>query len=133
MTKTLTAGYRNAIFIASLLVVSGGFGCAARTGVEEPDAPVASQEQDLTRGGGGISLGYTCTPDGTCTCDKSIENDCENMSGICREKDLDNLINCINGWLTTHCTCVAGLVRPPTTGVIGTVGGVKTTAVKASF
>lgn len=67
---------------------------------------VASTEQALLRGGSNHqTLGYSCTPGGSCTCDKSIENDCEDMSGVCADKDIDQLINCINGWLTTHCTC----------------------------
>ena len=73
--------------------------------------------------GRGPSLGYTCS-NGTCTCDKSIENDCADMSAVCTDATVDALINCINGWLTTHCTCTKAAVSPtpsPFTAPITTV------------
>jgi hypothetical protein len=81
-------------------------GCAADAGVQGEDedtVDVTGSEQALMRGGGG-RVGYSCT-NGVCECDKSIENDCENMSGVCTDGSIDALIACIDGWATTHCTC----------------------------
>jgi hypothetical protein len=77
----------------------------------ETDAEIASAEAALIRGSGGPSLGFTCT-NGKCTCDKSIENDCEDMSGVCSDDTVDDLINCIEGWLTTDCVCTLARVAP---------------------
>ena len=35
------------------------------------------------------------------------------MSGVCTDATVDGLIACIQGWLTTHCTCTKALVRDP--------------------
>ena len=93
----------------------------------------AQEPSAAVRRGGGGSRGYTCK-NGSCECDKSIENDCEDMSGVCTDATVDALINCINGWLTTHCSCTKALkvrgTRPGrvigTGGVLGT-GGVSGT------
>jgi hypothetical protein len=92
--------------------VSGGKGHDVVSGAESaPSAAFRSVDREsfeaspkLFRGGRGGGLGYSCT-NGTCTCDKSVENDCEDMSAECTDATVDALINCINGWLTTHCTC----------------------------
>jgi hypothetical protein len=84
------------------------------------EGEVASTEQALLRGGSNQQrLGYSCTS-GTCTCDKSIENDCDDMTAVCTAGTVDGVITCINGWLTTHCTCKqdTGLVRPTTQPVL---------------
>lgn len=100
------------------LAGTGAFGCAGGPGVageegfaNEDPAQVSVVEAELRTGSGPTGLGYSCT-NGTCTCDKSIENDCEDMSGVCRDADIDDLIRCIDGWLTTHCVCKTGLVAP---------------------
>lgn len=82
----------------------------------DEQAEVASTEQALARGGSNQQrLGYSCTG-GICECNKSIENDCEDMTGVCTDKTVDDVINCIGGWLTTHCTCTkaSAFVRPTT-------------------
>jgi hypothetical protein len=106
---------RTRIALAALAAAITMAGCAAQTGFDdEADSDVAVSDAALIRGGGGSTRnGYTCSG-GTCTCDKSIENDCEDMSGVCTDATVDALINCINGWLTTHCTCTQAFVRPPT-------------------
>jgi hypothetical protein len=114
------------LMFALLAAVSG---CAADAGLlDETTEPVAVDEagQALQRGGGGMRLGYTCS-NGVCECDKSIENDCEDMSGVCTDASLDDLIACIDGWLTTHCTCTQ--IR---SGSAGAVGGVRTTAIQGT-
>jgi hypothetical protein len=96
--------------------VTGGAGQDTTSGPRRPDT-VRSVENvlvwtALVNDGGGPRLGYSCS-NGTCTCDKSIENDCEDMSGVCTDASIDDLIRCIDGWLTTHCTCKKMLtVRP---------------------
>lgn len=68
----------------------------------EGEGDVAVADEALIRGGSNHQrLGYSCT-NGTCTCDKSIENDCEDMTAVCTDKTVDGVITCINGWLTTH-------------------------------
>jgi hypothetical protein len=100
------------IALAALAAITMA-GCAAQTGLDdEADSDVAVSDAALMRGGGSTRNAYTCSG-GTCTCDKSIENDCEDMSGVCTDATVDALINCINGWLTTHCTCTQAFVRPP--------------------
>lgn len=82
----------------------------------DEQAEVASTEQALVRGGSNQQrLGYTCSG-GTCECSKAIENDCEDMTAVCTSKTVDGVITCINGWLTTHCSCTkdTGFVRPTT-------------------
>jgi len=96
-------------------------GCAAtQADIDEAEleaqGEVASTEQALVRGGNNKQkLGFTCTG-GSCECDKSIENDCEDMTAVCSGGTVDGVITCINGWLTTHCSCTKdmGLVRPTT-------------------
>lgn len=107
------------LFVMVALVVGGGaLGCEAADMVEgqsdDPAAEVAAVEQALARGTGGPRAGYTCSGT-TCECDKSIENDCEDMSAVCTDATVDALIACINGWLTTHCTCTKAMVAPPKT------------------
>jgi hypothetical protein len=125
-----TSGTRQLIALFALAGL-GMVGCAGGPGLEEEGledaapAEVADLEASLIRGSGPTGLGYSCTS-GVCTCDKSIENDCEDMSGVCRDADIDSLINCIDGWLTTHCTCRTARVAPkgglpyvpPTGGVV---------------
>lgn len=117
-----------------MLLAAGATGClASPADIAEAEGPdeIASAEQALIRGSGGSQrLGYSCT-NGTCTCDKSIENDCEDMTAVCTDKTVDGVITCINGWLTTHCTCTkdAGFVRPTWNGTIvnaGDLGAVST-------
>jgi len=80
----------------------------------------------LVNNGGGPSggLGFSCT-NGECTCDKSIENDCEDMTAVCTDATVDGVITCINGWLTTHCTCTKALVvgNPGGGGVFQPIDG----------
>jgi len=117
------------LLLLVVLAVAAATGCAAETGMlDEDPVDVAGSEQALQRGGSGPRLGFSCTG-GTCTCDKSIENDCEDMSGVCTDGSLDGLIACIDGWLTTHCTCTqiratsggkGSVYQPPTGGVFTT-------------
>ena len=106
----------SAFFTLALVITLGGASGCGMDGPEEETDDVGQVEPDqsqaLARGGGSRGLSYSCT-NGTCTCDKSIENDCANMSGVCTDATVDALINCINGWLTTHCTCTQGFVAPP--------------------
>lgn len=38
------------------------------------------------------------------------------MSGVCSDDTVDDLIDCINGWLTTDCSCtLAKVATPPKT------------------
>ena len=110
----------------ALMAAVGSGGCL---GSPDEEGQVEASEQGLARGGGSVGNSYSCT-NGTCTCDKSIENDCENMSGVCTDATVDGLINCINGWLTTHCTCKQALVAPPKPrfpiGGVGTIGTLST-------
>jgi hypothetical protein len=93
-----------------LLAIAAVSGCAAEYGELNGDA-AASSEQALIRGGGSRGINFSCSG-GTCTCDKSIENDCEDMSGVCTDATVDPLIDCIEGWLTTHCTCTQAFASP---------------------
>ena len=133
------------LLLLVVLAVAAATGCAADTGLLDDDGEqvdVDASEQALIRGSGGTRLGYSCSG-GTCTCDKSIENDCEDMSGVCSDASIDALIACINGWLTTHCTCTqvrstsgAGSVYTPPTGGVVTTGTYTTnlqTVNKATF
>ncbi|HZR80636.1 MAG TPA: hypothetical protein VFD92_06035 [Candidatus Binatia bacterium] len=88
---------------------------------------IASAIAMVNNGGGTGGLGYSCSGS-TCTCDKSIENDCEDMSGICTDDTVDALITCINGWLTTHCVCTKAMTVQGTDFLNGAVltGGVLT-------
>ena len=115
-----------------VLARAGAAGCAAGTPDQaiddgaHTDAEIASAEAALIRGGGSGGLGFTCT-NGSCECDKSIENDCEDMSGVCSDDTVDDLITCINGWLTTHCTCRLARVAPrPTFQVAQPIGSLTT-------
>jgi hypothetical protein len=124
-------GTARRLLLSAVLAVAAATGCAAETGMldDDPDADpveVAGSEEALQRGGGGPRLGFSCTG-GTCTCDKSIENDCEDMSGVCTDGTVDDLIACIDGWLTTHCVCTqirtssggkGSVYQPPTGGVL---------------
>jgi len=99
-----------------LLAASAAQGCMAsqadidaaeaqEQGEQAGQAEVAGTEQALLRGGNNtIKLGYSCSG-GTCECSKAIENDCEDMTAVCTDATVDGVITCINGWLTTHCTC----------------------------
>ena len=94
--------------------VSGGAGDDAASGPPSGSAyrsveHVSTYIAQINNGGGPGGLSYSCS-NGTCTCDKGIENDCEDMSGVCTDGSLDGLISCIDGWLTTHCTCTKALV-----------------------
>lgn len=116
MTKTLRAA------VILLLAGAAGQGCVPATAADVEQAEleqasegdVASFEAALTRGGSNQQrLGYTCSG-GTCECSKAIENDCEDMTAVCTDATVGGVITCIDGWLTTHCTCKqdTGLVRP---------------------
>jgi len=112
MISTMQNVRRNYLMALALLAVAGASGCAAGYGVEgDPEAPyddeqdVASSEQALIRGHGGLSA--------TGECDKSIEGDCENLTALCTDDSVDDLIRCIEGWLTTHCSCTLAAVAPP--------------------
>jgi len=96
---------------AVVLEVSGGAGDDTVSGYRSGEGyrsveHVFQSTAQINNGGG---LGFRCSG-GTCTCDKSIENDCEDMSGVCTDASIDALIGCIQGWLTTHCTCTKALV-----------------------
>jgi hypothetical protein len=113
--------FRTAAICLLALGAAAGQGClASQADIDQAEldeqAAVASTEQALLSGGWNQQrLGYTCT--GTsCECSKAIENDCENMTAVCTDKTVDAVITCINGWLTTHCSCTkdTGLVRPTT-------------------
>jgi hypothetical protein len=105
---------RTRIALAALAAMTMA-GCAAQTGLDDNDADsdVAASDAALMRGGGSTHASYSCSG-GTCTCDKSIENDCEDMTGVCTDATVDGVITCINGWLTTHCTCTQAFIKPPT-------------------
>jgi hypothetical protein len=112
------------------LALTGGYGCAAGAPPAEQlvddsaqtDAEIAVAEEALTRGRvGGNRLGFTCT-NGVCECDKAVENDCEDMSGVCSDDTVDDLITCIDGWLTTHCVCNLARVAPPKVRFAAEVG-----------
>ena len=115
MTTTMTtfATFCRQASLVLALALTGLAGCGMEPTDEELDSVAESddQSQALARGGGGQRLGYSCT-NGTCTCSKSIENDCEDMSAVCTDATVDGLINCINGWLTTHCTCTKAFRAP---------------------
>ena len=124
-THTFQVLARRALTILAALALAAANGCAADLGAGAED-PVEGTGEALKRGGGGGGLAFSCT-NGICTCDKSIENDCEDMSGVCTDASIDDLIACIDGWATTHCTCTqlrassAGSVyTPPTGGVVWT-------------
>ena len=111
MISTMQNVRRNDLMALALLAIAGTSGCAAGYPVEgNSEAPyddeqdVASSEQALKRGSGGLSA--------TGECDKSIEGDCENMTALCTEDTVDDLIRCIEGWLTTHCSCTLASVAP---------------------
>ncbi len=106
ITPRLARFQRMGTLALAVLALVGANACAARTvGQGDGDAPIASQAEALSRGGGGSKgAGFTCT-NGECTCSKEIENDCEDMSGVCSDDTVDDLIRCIQGWLTTDCTC----------------------------
>jgi hypothetical protein len=95
--------------VVALVAASG---CAAAVAPEEGDQEAAGVVEPLVRGGGGVGgASFSCT-NGTCTCDKSIENDCEDMTSACTDATVDQVINCINGWLVTHCTCTQMRAAP---------------------
>ena len=103
-----------AALVALTLLSLGAAGCGAEGDLaqEEPAAEqVDVTEDSLSRGGGAPRAGFTCTG-GTCTCDKHIENDCADMTAVCTDKTVDQVIACINGWATTHCTCTQGYAVP---------------------
>jgi hypothetical protein len=95
--------------IWTLWALLGTTGCASEY-VAQPEAvadeqSVESSEQALIRGSGGLNA--------TGECDKSIEGDCENLTALCTDATVDALIACIQGWLTTHCSCTLAAVAPP--------------------
>jgi hypothetical protein len=121
----LSARFRQspAAMALAALAIAGGSGCVGYgpeanvddEGLQaEADAgpEIAASEQALIRGSGPKGLGLTCSG-GTCECDKDVENECEDLSGQCIEADLDDFIRCVEGWLTTHCSCRTALVAPP--------------------
>jgi len=117
---------RGALSAAVALAIASVSGCAAGYALED-EGEIASAEQALRQGDGEAyepppdddtagrtsrGPGYSCSS-GTCTCDKRIVNDCEDMSGVCTSGSVDDLIRCIQGWGTTHCTCTQGLTSTP--------------------
>jgi len=111
MISTLLNVRRNYLMALALLALAGTSGCAASyVAAGDPEAEyegeqeIASSEQALIRGGGLSATGE---------CDKSIEGDCENMTALCTDDTVDDLIRCIEGWLTTHCSCTLAAVAPP--------------------
>jgi hypothetical protein len=107
---------RQGVMVSIVLGLIATSGCAAAIAPEEGEQEVAGLTDSLSRGGGGVGgASFSCTS-GTCTCDKSIENDCEDMTSACTDATVDNVINCINGWLVTHCTCTQMLTGPNPTG-----------------
>jgi hypothetical protein len=104
------------------LSVSGGSGEDAVRALGPIDA-VRSVEQVTTAvalaPGGGGSLGYTCsgtTPDGKteCMCDARDDWDCFIMYfNECAPGQWEDFKRCIEGSITTHCTCKkAAILRP---------------------
>jgi hypothetical protein len=114
--------------LSSICIVLGALlvGCGGAPEETAPGAAGVDESSEALRrgGGGGGKLGFSCSK-GVCTCDKSIENDCEDMSAVCTEDTLGGLIQCIDGWLTTDCTCTQAF-KSPTSGTTytPTTGGV---------
>ena len=130
MTSTLRTApaspwRRGALFAAGALAFVASFGCAGGYALDD-ESEIASTDRALIRSGGdegwlppddtsgGTSsdTSYRCV-NGTCTCNKAILNDCENMSAMCSSGSLDALISCIDGWATTHCTCTQAFTSTP--------------------
>jgi hypothetical protein len=111
---TKTAARRSLSMLALLLLAVASTGCAAATDLDVDDELSTSQEA-LSRPSRPPNV-IDC--DGRqCTCDKSIENECAEMSARCTDESIDDLIDCINGWGTTHCSCPTAKVAPtPPTG-----------------
>lgn len=86
-------------------------GCATEA---SDDAAEVAQSDEALRigGGGGGGLGFTCE-NGTCTCSKRIEGDCDKMVINCTG-DLTSFENCLKGWLTTDCSCTQARTTQPT-------------------
>ena len=112
MISTMKNVRRNYLMALVLLAVAGVSGCATGHAVEgDPEAPyddkpdVASSEEALRRASGGLSA--------TGECDKSIEGDCENMTALCTDDTVDDLIRCIEGWLTHALLVHPGVGRRP--------------------
>ena len=117
-SRALTDG----IIGCSMLLAGFVTGCLASPAdiAEAEESEVASTEEALVRGGSNQQrLGYTCTG-GKCECSKAIENDCEDMTADCTAGTVDDVITCIDGWLTTDCVCThdTGFVRPKWNGAI---------------
>ncbi len=113
MRHVITASNHNlARFIAVIgSAVVALAGCAA----DAPEAPEAEATTDTSTAAlnnGSVGLGFTCA-NGTCTCSKSIEGDCDRMRINCTG-DLGGLDACLKGWLTTDCSCsTSRTVAPP--------------------
>jgi hypothetical protein len=112
MNSTLRNVRRVYLMAVALLAVAGAPGCFAGHAVDaDSEAPyddepvVASSEEALIRASGGLSA--------TGECDKSIEGDCENLTALCTDDTVDDLIRCIEGWATTHCSCTLASVSAP--------------------
>jgi hypothetical protein len=105
-------------------------GCAVDAPAMDAPADTAESEEStattssaLKAGGGGGGLGFTCT-NGTCTCSKGIEGDCDRMVINCTG-GFDEFDTCMEGWLTTDCSCTysartGGKTRPIVVGPIFT-------------
>ena len=106
---------RNKNLVRVLAVVGSAVfalaGCAADGASGEGEASTGTAAAELRGGGGG--LGFTCE-NGTCTCSKEIEGDCDRMRINCTG-DLSGLDACLKGWLTTDCSCSTATrtVTPP--------------------
>lgn len=91
-------------------------GCATNTAPDEPATETATNEEALRwGGGGGGGLGFTCE-NGTCTCSKQIEGDCDKMVINCTG-DMTAFENCLKGWLTTDCSCTQAMTTQPTSPI----------------
>lgn len=113
LTATGTDRIRGLLAVLALATIGAAAGCVPEEEAAAGEQGAVTQiEQSLMRGSGPRGLGYSCS-NGTCTCDKSIENDCADMSAVCTDATVDALIACINGWLTTHCVCTQAMAAPP--------------------
>jgi hypothetical protein len=122
ISATATDRLRGPLAVVALATFGAVAGCVPEDAVDEQDE-LARVDEPLIRGTGPQGLGYSCK-NGVCECDKSIENDCEDMSAECTEESLDSLITCIDGWLTTHCDCTQAFVAPkPKFPVVAPIGG----------
>jgi hypothetical protein len=101
----LGAWRRTGCLALAALASAGAPGCGADAREPEGEAELGQVQQALADDGGSLSLGWGCTPEGNCTCDKGVELDCELMRWSCSPDDLEKFDECVRGWGTTHCDC----------------------------